>query len=236
MERKCGLEGCDRDEYTADLCEMHYRRWLKTGDPGPPEPYRSVSKECMAPSCDLPAEAKGYCPGHYLRLQRTGVADESPLKRPRQVCSVADCGRDHKAKGYCPAHYKRFLVHGDPLADQPIRQSEGNGHISHGYRQIPVPRELRHLVGGKTKVGEHRLVMAQYLGRPLLSDEVVHHRNGKRTDNRIDNLELWSTAHPKGQRVSDLVKFGIQMLTRYAPELALPVIEVSTSDAQKNTP
>ena len=108
------------------------------------------------------AEAKGYCHGHYLRLQRTGRVDESPLRVRGRLCSLPDCDRPHKAKGYCPTHYKRFLEHGDPLADMPIRESDGNGHISHGYRQIPVPRQLRHLVGGKTKVAEHRLLMGRH--------------------------------------------------------------------------
>jgi hypothetical protein len=61
--------------------------------------------------------------------------------------------------------------------------------------------------------------MARYLGRPLFRDEVVHHRKGDRLDNRIENLELWSTAQPKGQRVDDKVAFAPETLGRYAPEL-----------------
>lgn len=68
------------------------------------------------------------------------------------------------------------------------------------------------------RVLEHRHVMQQVLGRPLLPDETVHHINGTKTDNRPENLELWASKHPRGQRVQDLVEFAVEILGRYAPD------------------
>jgi hypothetical protein len=57
--------------------------------------------------------------------------------------------------------------------------------------------------------------MESHIGRPLTLNENVHHLNGDRGDNRIENLELWSTRQPKGQRIPDKVQFAIEILAQY---------------------
>lgn len=55
---------------------------------------------------------------------------------------------------------------------------------------------------------EHRAVMEQMLGRKLkpFPQETVHHKNGIKTDNRPENLELWTSNHGSGQRATDAVR------------------------------
>lgn len=89
-----------------------------------------------------------------------------------------------------------------------------------GYRMI---RRLDHPAQQNGYVQEHRLVMEDHLGRHLTENETVHHKNGIRTDNRIENLELWSKAHSYGQRVSDLVEWAERVLCEYAPEKLNPI-------------
>lgn len=73
----------------------------------------------------------------------------------------------------------------------------------HGYIWVKDP--LNRNADGR--IYEHRLVMELYLGRPLYNFENVHHKNGIRDDNRIENLELWCKPQPVGCRVEDLVNW-----------------------------
>ena len=86
-----------------------------------------------------------------------------------------------------------------------------DGYVTQqGYRVISIDPddpyvEMAGLVHGCSyRVRNARYVMAQRLGRPLRDQENVHHLNGNRLDDRIENLELWVTAQPAGVRITGI--------------------------------
>jgi hypothetical protein len=172
-------------------------------------------KSCEVQDCGSPHFAKGWCKHHY----HANYAHGDPLaaqgkrerafgaKPPGATCSVEGCGKPYLAKGYCRKHYNAFRTHGDPTTR--LRGEKGQGSLTRGYVSVSIGGR------GGTKKLQHRVVMEQILGRPLLPHENVHHINGVRNDNRPENLELWSSSQPPGQRVADKIRWAKEILDLY---------------------
>jgi len=176
---------------------------------------------CSARKLDLTGRRFGRLTALRPAAEQLERVGDRPRTRTRWFCEC-DCGGNkivttrelvigHTKSCGCLAKESRASRFGEKSPAWRGGKYKGVG----GY--IKVLKEDRR--GQRQKYEpEHVAVMAKHIGRPLLPNETVHHKNGIRDDNRLENLELWCSMHPFGQRVTDLVAFAVATLEQYAPE------------------
>jgi hypothetical protein len=220
---------CGRHVIARGLCQTHYQQDLKGEALRPIKPWHGKRADsCRGPHCRNLGNYGGVCWSHHQQQLRGEELRRllSPEDRKSPPCTFQDCDRPGNAgQGLCQTH-RRQLRRTGVLA--PIHVPKHRYVNGEGYIRIKEPSHPNAGINGT--VMEHIKVMAEAIGRPVLPDETVHHRNGVRDDNRPENLELWVSRHPKGQRVEDQVAWAREILSRYAPEelvSPLPVLETT---------
>lgn len=168
---------------------------------------------CKVKGCNRPVRSKELCKAHYTRTLTQETPDlvtlisSSIVPNKGKLCKAEECYLSAWCKGLCRSHYARTRSQEDPDLITSIRVSEG-WVDNRGYRRLGVKSRY---------IFEHQQVMEEILGRPLEPGENVHHKNGIRDDNSPENLELWISSQPSGQRVENLVAWAEGILHQYKP-------------------
>lgn len=164
------------------------------------------------------------CAPCYRLKSLYGTTNPSHWNR---ICTI--CSKDYVSKNgyarFCSLCKDKFnlkphIVKNRKRLNQPLnyipknKAKNGEGHLSkNGYKYITKCGHAN--CGRYGRILEHIYIMSNHLGRPIRKNETIHHKNGIKNDNRIENLELWHKGQPPGQRVEDKINWAKELLEQY---------------------
>ncbi len=154
--------------------------------------------------------------GVEIRARATDLPIEEIIRKIKSGKSLEEISRDYQCSS---SKIQRFLKKKniDIFEIKFLGKNPGSlpfKKIASGYIYEYIPLHLQNKYGCK-RIMQHRRIMEDFLGRKLDKFETVHHKNGVRDDNRLENLELWSSRHPGGQRVEDLISWAREIIDLY---------------------
>ena len=202
-----------RKRYCSRACLHASMRVEKPVRPG--QRHRTTYGERKCPVCDegfiARAKTQKYCNQKCpIKAVWDRNKDNSVEPRPCEACGTVFRPRPLNAGRFCS---RDCALSGQQGSLGP--NWRGGRHVGEGgYVRISKPDHPA-AQGRGGYVLEHRIVMKEMIGRYLRDGENVHHKNGDRADNRIENLELWLKRQPPGQRVEDLVKWAREIIKEY---------------------